>query len=142
MNDGSPLRDGAAAQRAESTAQNASSRRRRRREFYGIGEVCNMLDLKPHVLRYWETQFEALSPSKNRSGNRVYREADIETIALIQRLVHDERYSIEGARRRLEELQAAGTTGDRPANTLERSFLRALRGELERILDILDSSPR
>lgn len=117
-------------------------RRPRRREFYAIGEVCDMLDLKPHVLRYWETQFDDLAPAKNRSGNRVYRTDDIELIALIQRLVHGERYTIDGARRRIEELRAAGTAEAMAADAVERSMLRMVREELERLLDILDPTPR
>ncbi len=53
-----------------------------RREYFSIGEVCEMAGLKPHVLRYWETQFKELSPSKNRAGNRVYRAREIKLIEL------------------------------------------------------------
>ena len=113
-------------------------RRPRSRTFYSIGEVCQMLDLRPHVLRYWETQFEGLSPSKNRAGNRVYTQEEVELIALIRRLVHDERYTIEGARLRLQEMEAEGSTPDRSLKALEHSFLISLRGELEELLDLLD----
>ncbi|HET8654671.1 MAG TPA: MerR family transcriptional regulator [Longimicrobiaceae bacterium] len=110
----------------------------RRRTFYSIGEVCEMLDLKPHVLRYWETQFRELSPTKNRAGNRVYEAPEVELIALIRRLVHDERYTIEGARKRIQELNAAGVAGDHSSRSLERAFLRTLRQELESVRDLLD----
>ncbi len=86
-------------------------RRARRRTFYSIGEVCAMLDIKPHVLRYWETQFPRLSPSKNRAGNRVYTGEELELIALIRRLVHDERYTIEGARLRIGRWRRRGARG-------------------------------
>jgi DNA-binding transcriptional MerR regulator len=112
------------------------------REFYSIGEVCRTLRLKPHVLRYWETQFDALSPAKNRSGNRVYRSDDLELIALIQRLVHEEKYTIEGARHRLEEMRAGGDVAEQSEKALERSFLRMLRGELQAVHDLLDTTPR
>lgn len=118
------------------------SRRPRPRAFYSIGEVCGMLDLKPYVLRYWETQFEGLSPAKNRAGNRVYQPEEVELIALIRRLVHEERYTIEGARTRLRELQAEGARADLAARSLERSFLRGLSEELQAILDLLDPSAR
>jgi DNA-binding transcriptional MerR regulator len=113
-------------------------RRARRRTFYAIGEVCAMLDIKPHVLRYWETQFPRLSPSKNRAGNRVYTGEELEQIALIRRLVHDERYTIEGARLRLREMEDEGTAGDQSLRALEISFLRTLREELEEIAILLD----
>lgn len=116
--------------------------RRSRRTFYSIGEVCGMLDLKPHVLRYWETQFPGLAPSKNRAGNRVYQSREVELIALIRRLVHDERYTIEGARLRLQELEQEGSTAEHSSRALERSFLRSLRTELEEIAELLDVPSR
>ena len=74
------------------------------KEYYSIGEVCELTDLKPHVLRYWETQFSALRPTKNSGGNRIYRRKEIKLIHLIRHLLHTERYTIEGARHKLDEL--------------------------------------
>jgi DNA-binding transcriptional MerR regulator len=116
------------------------SRRPRRRAFYAIGEVCEMFDLRPHVLRYWETQFDQLKPSKNRAGARVYQESEVETIALIRRLVHEERYTIEGARRRMEEMREQGSLPEQSSRSLERAFLRSLEAELTSLLDLLDPS--
>ncbi len=125
-------------ERARKAEGSARARRPRRRVFHSIGEVCRMFDLKPHVLRYWETQFEALSPSKNRAGNRVYTREEVELIALIRRLVHDERYTIEGARLRLREMESEGSASEQSAQALEHSFLVSLRDELEGLLDLLD----
>jgi DNA-binding transcriptional MerR regulator len=116
--------------------------RRSKRTFYSIGEVCGMLDLKPHVLRYWETQFPGLAPTKNRAGNRVYQGPELELIALIRRLVHDERYTIEGARLRLEELDREGTTGEHSSRALEQAFLSSLRTELQQLISLLDVPTR
>ena len=115
-------------------------RRPAQREFYSIGDVCGMLELKPHVLRYWETQFPELSPPKNRAGSRVYRASEVELIALIRRLVHEEKYTLEGARRRLRELQEDGSADSAAVRALEDSFVRSLRDELESLLDLLDPS--
>lgn len=112
-------------------------RRRPQREFYSIGEVCELLGLEPHVLRYWETQFDAFSPARNRAGNRVYRARDLELAALIRGLVHEEGYTIEGARRRMEELGRSGELRDRSARAMEDSFLAGLRGELEELVRLL-----
>jgi DNA-binding transcriptional MerR regulator len=112
--------------------------KRPQREFYAIGEVCELFGIKPHVLRYWETQFPALSPPKNRSGNRVYRARDLELIALIQHLVHEERYTLEGARTRIEELRKEGAAAQTARGALEQSFVRSLRAELEELLELLD----
>lgn len=111
--------------------------KRPQREFYSIGEVCELFDVKAHVLRYWETQFPALSPPKNRSGNRVYRARDLELIALIRHLVHEERYTLDGARKRIDELRQEGAAADAAARALERSFVRSLRAELETVLELL-----
>jgi DNA-binding transcriptional MerR regulator len=108
------------------------------REYLSIGDVCELLDLKPHVLRYWETQFEELAPPKNRSGNRVYRAAEVELIALIRRLVHEERFTIAGARRRLKELRDEGRAAGEAAKSLERSYLRAMRNELAALQRLLE----
>ena len=116
--------------------------KRPQREFYAIGEVCALFGIKPHVLRYWETQFPALSPAKNRAGNRVYRQRDVQLIALIQHLVHDERYTLEGARARIEELRNEGAETDTAGRALEASFIRSLRSDLEELLELLGPTPR
>ncbi|MDB4950674.1 MAG: MerR family transcriptional regulator [Gemmatimonadetes bacterium] len=107
------------------------------REFYTIGEVCELFGMKAHVLRYWETQFPALAPAKSRQGNRLYRPRDLELIALIHRMVRDERYTLEGARTRIDEMRREGTADALAARSLERAFLRSLRGELEQVLALL-----
>ncbi len=71
-------------------------------EFFSIGEVCELTDLKPHVLRYWEGQFRFLHPAKNRSGNRVYSRREVELILLVKHLLYTEKYTIEGARQKLD----------------------------------------
>jgi DNA-binding transcriptional MerR regulator len=114
-------------------------KRTSQREFYSIGEVCEMLGIKPHVLRYWETQFEALNPPKNRAGNRVYRARDLQRIALIHRLVHEEKYTIEGARKRIEQEDAGGIQAEQRA--LERAVIHNLRNELEGLLGLLEEVP-
>lgn len=126
------------AEEAGSPGRRRLLRRSRRRTFYSIGEVCSMIGVKPHVLRYWETQFEDLSPSKNRAGNRVYRAEEIEQIALIHQLVHGERYTVEGARKRIAELRVEGTAASQSSNALKRAYLRSLRGELAELHDLLD----
>lgn len=81
---------------------------------FKIGEVAELTGLQPYVLRYWETQFVGLRPKKNRSNHRVYTVADIELIQRIKSLVHDQGYTIEGARRNLEP----GPAGQLPFDEL------------------------
>jgi len=112
------------------------------KEYYSIGEVCDLVDLKPHVLRYWETQFPALNPSKNRSGNRVYRRKEIKLILLLKHLLYKERYTIEGARQKLEQLRRGGELQSATAQALDSEMLDLLRIELRRIMDILQPPSR
>ena len=65
-----------------------------------------MADVKPHVLRYWETEFSALRPKKNRAGNRTYRDRDVRLVLLIRQLLYDDGYTIKGARKKLNEKRA------------------------------------
>lgn len=78
------------------------------RLFFRIGDVARILSVKTHVLRYWESEFSIVAPRKSGSGQRVYRRADVETLAMVRHLLHEERYSIEGARRRIKELRKEG----------------------------------
>lgn len=73
-----------------------------KRLYYSIAEVSRITDLKPYVLRYWETEFRELRPAKNRAGNRIYRKSDIRLIFTIKRLLYHEKYTIEGARQKLQ----------------------------------------
>ena len=72
--------------------------------YFRIGEVSQLTDVKAHVLRYWETEFRWMAPPKSRSKQRLYRKRDIEFVRLLKRLLWDERYTIAGARRRIQEL--------------------------------------
>ena len=70
--------------------------------FFKIGEVCEITDTQPYVLRYWESEFPSLAPAKNSSGQRIYRRRDIETVLRIKQLLYDEGFTIAGAKKRLE----------------------------------------
>lgn len=107
------------------------------REYYSIGEVCEITGLKPHVLRYWETQFRDLSPAKNRAGNRVYRPREIKIIQLVKHLLYEEKYTIDGARRKLEELRGAGTIDEASDQILDRQAIRELRREIQALRELL-----
>ena len=72
--------------------------------YYSIGEVADLTALKPYVLRYWETEFSVLKPTKNRAGNRIYKDKDIKIIFHIKYLLYDQKYTIEGARNQLKAL--------------------------------------
>ena len=109
-------------------------------EFFSIGEVCMLTDLKPHVLRYWESQFRFLNPAKNRSGNRVYQRREIELIMLVKHLLYTEKYTIEGARQKIEQYRRSGELKPEARKALAGETVRALRADLGKVLDILEGS--
>jgi DNA-binding transcriptional MerR regulator len=71
--------------------------------YYSIGEVCRLLDLKPHILRYWESEFPQVSPHKTSGGTRRYTMTDIETLRKVKSMLHEQKFTIEGAKKRLKE---------------------------------------
>jgi len=111
-------------------------------EFFSIGEVCALTDLKPHVLRYWESQFRFLSPAKNRSGNRVYKSREVELILLVKHLLYTEKYTIDGARQRIEQFRRTGELKKEAARAASRQTLSEIRDALEAVIETLDGKPR
>jgi DNA-binding transcriptional MerR regulator len=109
-------------------------------EFFSIGDVCALTDLKPHVLRYWESQFRFLNPAKNRSGNRVYQRREVELIMLVKHLLYTEKYTIDGARQRIEEQRRAGSLRSEARAALDVQMIRDLERQLQTIVKILDGT--
>lgn len=108
------------------------------REFFSIGDVCEITDLKPHVLRYWESQFKFLHPAKNRSGNRVYQRREVELIMLVKQLLYEDKYTIDGARQRIDEYRKDGELKTFSRIGLEREVISSLEKELMDIMAILN----
>jgi DNA-binding transcriptional MerR regulator len=106
-------------------------------EFFSIGEVCELTALKPHVLRYWESQFRFLSPAKNRSGNRVYQRREVELILLVKHLLYTEKYTIDGARQKVDEQRKGGELRSAARAALTVQTLDALESELKELLKVL-----
>ncbi len=107
-------------------------------EFFSIGEVCELTELKPHVLRYWESQFKFLSPAKNRSGNRVYQRREIEMVMLVKQLLYAEKYTIEGARQKLDEFPEERRCEARGAPGLDTEVVQMVERDLREILTLLE----
>jgi DNA-binding transcriptional MerR regulator len=110
-------------------------------EFFSIGEVCELTDLKPHVLRYWESQFRFLNPAKNRSGNRVYQRKEVELILLVKHLLYDEKYTIEGARQKVDEHRRSGDLRVVARGALAVQTLETLEAECRELLALLTPPP-
>jgi DNA-binding transcriptional MerR regulator len=77
--------------------------------FFKIGEVCELIKVQPHVLRYWESEFPMLAPQKNRAGQRVYRRKDVEMVMRIRDLLYEEKFTIAGAKKKLLDETRAGS---------------------------------
>ena len=107
-------------------------------EFYSIGEVCSLTDLKPHVLRYWESQFRVLNPAKNRSGNRVYKSKEVELIMLVKQLLYTEKYTIDGARQRIDQYRRTGELRASARKAFEAELAGEARAAVEAVIAILD----
>lgn len=111
------------------------------KRYYRIGEVAKITGVKPHVLRYWESEFRWMAPAKSRSRQRMYRQRDIEVVQLLKRLLHEERFTIAGARKKLKEMGIARAL-DRPQLDLGLEVdpiesLRRVREELKAIRKML-----
>ena len=107
--------------------------------YYSISEVSEITSLKPYVLRYWETEFNQLSPPKNRAGNRTYRQKDIEIILKIKDLLYDKKYTIDGARNCLKEkdLLRSENKSSKPNFEKDKIILSKIKDELKSILSII-----
>lgn len=107
---------------------------------YRIGEVAEMLNLKTHVLRFWETEFPQLAPVRAESGQRLYRDEDVATLRRIRQLLHEQGMTIEGARRVLDASDRGGGEIERmpfPPARPDADFLLELENELVSIRNIL-----
>lgn len=80
--------------------------------YFRIGEVADLLTVKPYVLRYWETEFPDIRPAKSKSGQRLYKRRDVELLVRIRELLYGERFTINGARKRLKELMRQAHASD------------------------------
>ncbi len=133
--------------------------------FFRIGEVCDLIKVQPHVLRYWETEFPMLAPQKNRAGQRVYRRKDVEMVLRIRHLLYEEKFTIAGAKKRLlDEMRGgsararlaeeaaseektdpqsvsapAASARDQSGSTQTRRVLRLIKSDLEDLLTRLNT---
>lgn len=119
------------------------------RLFFRIGDVADVTGVEPYVLRYWETEFSALSPKKGSNGQRQYRRKDVETVLEIKRLLWDEGYTIAGARKALRERtkkkrrepkssKPKGQVSMFGAPPADPNSLDAIKTELRQILSLLE----
>ena len=112
------------------------------RPYRSISEVAELIDVKPHVLRYWETQFASLRPRKNRAGNRMYRPEEVQTLMHIKDLLYARRFTIEGAKKKLlEERREEPQTEIGFGEAVSKLILHEVKTELRRIASQLRRGP-
>lgn len=106
--------------------------------YFRIGEVSELASTKPYVLRYWETEFPSLKPTKSATGHRLYRRADVEMVLQIKRLLYAEGFTIEGARKYLSG-KSETVIENKPASSskLSDNQINAIKRELRGILTIV-----
>jgi len=120
-----------------------AARKAQKKIFYKIGEACKLLDIQPYVLRYWETEFSALSPDKSKSGQRVYTQEELGLIGRIKELLYEEGFTIAGAKKKLEAELAAGGPGETPPEELAELDTRAaerLQTLRQGVAEVLDDA--
>ncbi len=113
----------------------------RKRLYYSISEVSELIGLKAHILRFWESEFTMLRPRKNRAGNRAYTERDIRVVRLIKQLLYDEKYTIDGAKARLRTdhqlLESQLAIPFRPEK--KDTGMDEIRKDLQKLLDMVEA---
>jgi DNA-binding transcriptional MerR regulator len=118
-----------------------------RKLFYKLNEVCQITDTQPYVLRFWESEFAQLAPTKSRSGQRLYKRKDIDLVLSIKKLIQDEGLTITGVRERLgmngDEQSIEGLYEPAPPPPPEPArALQAVSRELDEILRLMDETDR
>ncbi len=107
--------------------------------YFKIGEVAKITNVRPYVLRYWESEFSLIKPKKSLSKQRVYSRRDLQNVLEIKRLLHKERYTLEGAKKRLKELSASNDSQldlAFPSNS-DKTNLIKIKKELKSIRKLL-----
>jgi DNA-binding transcriptional MerR regulator len=107
--------------------------------YFKIGEVAEITKVKPYILWYWENEFKIISPKKSSSKQRVYRRSDVELILDIKNLLYKEKFTLEGAKKRIKEIQAekAKQLNFPFSEAKYRSTLKSIKKELTSIKKIL-----
>ena len=104
--------------------------------YFRIGEISKILGVEPYVVRYWETEFRTVKPIRTKSEQRLYRRKDLEALALIKKLLYQDRFTIAGAKKKIQELIREPEAAPPPDEDC-REKLRSIKKELRSIRDLL-----
>jgi DNA-binding transcriptional MerR regulator len=117
----------------------AMSKQRSGKLYYSIGEISKIADVEPHVLRYWESEFKLLKPKRNRAGRRAYTKRDVQLILTIKKLLHEDRFTLEGAKKYLAQRRKSdGEQMHLPFREYALGdLLQQIRSEMIHVVEIL-----
>ena len=119
-----------------------------RKQFYKMGEVCQLTDTQPYVLRFWESEFSRLAPTKTSTGQRLYRRKDVDLVLHIKRLLYEEGFTIAAARKKLGMSGRQGALDEllepreMPTRAARGNHTRAIIADLQEILRIMEQTDR
>lgn len=112
------------------------------KKYFRVREVAELTGVEPYVLRYWESEFSTVRPTKSRTGQRVYSRRDVEELHLIRHLLHIEKYSIKGAKKKLQERrQNRANAADTLMRQRQQQVLKELQGQLRELMQIIRGNP-
>ncbi len=110
------------------------------KQYFKIGEVSEILDVEPYVLRYWESEFKILKPTRTRARQRLYHKKDLELLLEIKHLLYDEKFTIAGAKKRLQEMKKQTAAEKKASRTTKTARTREEAGAVSEKPDIVGSS--
>lgn len=108
------------------------------KKYFRIGEVADVVGVETHVLRYWESEFKTIKPTKSQSGHRVYSRKDVQTLLYIKKLLHEEKFSLKGAKQKLQETKKEAKI---TAPKVDTTFLKTVSKELKELMQLLRTNP-
>jgi len=111
------------------------------KKYFRIGEVSHVVGVEPYVLRYWESEFTGVKPVKSKSGQRVYSRRDVETLYFIRQLLHVEKFSIKGAKKRLQERRKEIASRPSPVEDKRRENLKGMVNDLKALIQVIKTDP-
>lgn len=106
------------------------------RLFYKIGEVSKIVGVEPYVLRFWEKEFPFIKPKKTKGGQRLFTKKEIELLIQIKKMLYEEKYTIEGVRKKLSKIYQSSDNGDY-IDYIRKDTLKRVKTKLSEILEIL-----
>lgn len=105
--------------------------------YFRIGEVSKILNVESYVIRYWETEFKSIKPTRTKSAQRLYRKKDVQELLTIRNLLYSQRFTIDGAKKQLAKIRQEGQEGEQKIKINDNEKLLLIKHELQQIKNII-----